>query len=453
MKFDENIITTYKHKLIDFTDCESNIKNYEYSSMQKNGVIYNEEPYLLKHMEKNKARHYKHLPNNNETYFNSIYSEYISCHIGKMIGLNIQDTFIGYTKEDNINNETEYIPCVACKDFCKDYEILISFEKIIQNVITKKENKQENKKYDRNNFYDILEIIDKQSFIDKQQLKEWFLDMFVFDSFIGNFDRNLKNFGIIKNTIYNTYKIAPIFDCASSLHPKTSREQIKKLYNVFQDFNSNKIIEQEALYKPFSYFTEFVNHKINYYDFLINKGFYGNLDIAEAICRITPRIIHIVTNNELDDLLSDVTDIIPNERLNIISAELNHKIKYMMIPMLKLAYNILDIDQQHNILQTYLKEYSDAIKSSKYLISNINNTLDCYYILDNIKSNLPLNIQEKYNYLTQDYVYSIIDQFMQNLLTEESAVTIKNLLIKNKVYPEYIHHFDSIIDDPQYYKK
>ncbi len=225
-----NTISQNKHKLIDFSNCKINgNKIYEKSSMKKHGVIYNNEKYLLKFMEKNIARHYNYRKYNNKTYFNSIYSEYISCHIGKMIGLNIQDTFIGYEKIINQNNEIEYLPCVACKDFCKDDEILLSFEEIFQRT-----NRKAPYSYNKNKFYDILEVINKQSFIDKQQLKEWVLDMFIFDSFIGNFDRNLNNFGIILNTKNETYRIAPIFDCASSLHSKASRKRIKFLADSYK---------------------------------------------------------------------------------------------------------------------------------------------------------------------------------------------------------------------------
>ena len=440
MKFNENIIDRFKNELIDFTDCEENGKIYEKSSMKKHGVVYNNGKYLLKFMEKNIARHYNYREHNSETYFNSIYSEYISCHIGKMIGLNIQDTFIGYEKIINQNKEIEYIPCVACKDFCKDDEILLSFEEIFQRT-----NRKAPYSYNKNKFYDILEVINKQSFIDKQQLKEWFLDMFIFDSFIGNFDRNLNNFGIIEHTKDKTYRLAPIFDCASSLHPKASRETIDQINNSFKELNPKETLEKQTFKKPSSYFTNDSNEKIKYYEFLITNGFYGDLDIAQAICRVAPNIIDIVNNYNLHILLADMTGIIPDDRLNVIRTELSYKAKYMMSPMLDIANNIIDLHNRNNKLNNCLNEYRYITNDNNILISNINNTLDQYYIIDSIRNNLPLTIQEKYEYLTEDYVYSAIDQFIYSLLIEENVNSIKNLLTSNNVDPIYIHHFNTVI--------
>ena len=337
------------------------------------------------------------------------------------------------------NNEIEYIPCVACKDFCKDKESLLNFKTVIQMT-----NRTEPYSKSITNFYDILEIIDKQSLINKQQLKEWFLDMFIFDSFIGNFDRNLKNFGIIEES-NGTYRIAPIFDCASSLHPKASREKIDQINNTFKELNYKKMIEKQTFEKHTSYFRYSPNEKINYYKFLITEAFDGNLDIAEAICRIAPKIIDIVNNDKLCTLLDDMIGIIPDDRINVIHTELLHKANYMMSPMLNIANDILDLHYWNDKLNKELDEYKYMIKSNDVLISNINTVLDNYYIINSLKSTLPLNVQEKYNHLTHDYVYSTIDQFIYDLLIEESVVSVKNLLTLNNVYPEYINHFDTSI--------
>ena len=339
IKFNENIITMFKHKLIDFTDCEINTKNYEFgSSMQKYGVIYNEEHYLLKYIERNEYSPYQNLKYYKETYLNLVYSEYICCHIGKMIGLNIQDTFIGYEKEYNQNNETEYIPCVACKDFCKNLENLLSFELVFRNVTTKKENKKENKKYDRNNFYDILEIIEKQSFVDKQQLKEWFLDMFIFDSFIGNLDRNLKNFGIIEES-NGAYRIAPIFDCASSLHPKTNKKRMKFLADSYK--KNSKLVYEYILTRN-SCFKDNNGKRINYFDFLVNNNFDYNKDIAKAIIKIFPKLIEVNNNHTIYNMLKKLDGLISPETIEVITKELDVKVNEMLMPSLNFAKELLN---------------------------------------------------------------------------------------------------------------
>ena len=335
MKFTENIITKFKDKLIDFTNCKVNRnKKYEKSSMKKRGIIYNNEKYLLKFMEKNIAKHYKNSEHNSETYFNSIYSEYISCHIGKMIGLNIQDTFIGY-KKFNQNKEIEYIPCVACKEFCKDDEILLSFDEICEMV-----NPDKLDAYSTNNFYDALEVINKQSCIDKQQLKEWFLDMFIFDSFIGNFDRNLNNFGIILNTKNETYRIAPIFDCASSLHSKASRKRIKFLADSYK--KNSKLVYEYILTRN-SYFKDNNGKRINYFDFLVNNNFDYNKDIAKSIIKIFPKLIELNNNHTIYNMLKKLDGLITPETIEVITKEFDVKVNEMLIPSLNFAKELLNL--------------------------------------------------------------------------------------------------------------
>lgn len=76
-------------KMIDFTNCE--INNFKYYGGKNGGkicIIYNKEDYMLK------------FPNINEgileqDYSNSCISEYITCNIMKILGLNVQNTILG----------------------------------------------------------------------------------------------------------------------------------------------------------------------------------------------------------------------------------------------------------------------------------------------------------------------------------------------------------------------
>ena len=334
MKLSKKSIQKAKIELVDFSNCELSTKSYEESSMKKNAIIYNGEKYLLKYMEKNKARHYQDIKNQKETYFNSVYSEYISCHIGKMIGLDIQDTIIGFEKENNKLKGIQYIPCVACKDFCKSGENIVNFERIFEIV-----NRKENKRYNDENFNDVLKVIEKQKFIDKNKLKENFLDMFVFDSFIGNFDRNLKNFGIIENEKDKTYRIAPIFDCASSLHPKANRKRIKFLANSYE--RDSQFVYEYSL-SPNSYFKDDNGIKINYFDFLVNNSFNYNSDIAKSIVKIVPKLIELNNNGTIFNMIDRLEGIIIPERIEVITKELNLKSNEMFISTLEIAKDVLN---------------------------------------------------------------------------------------------------------------
>ena len=428
MKLSKKSIQKAKIELVDFSDCELSTKSYEESSMKKNAIIYNDEKYLLKYMEKNKARHYQDIKNQKETYFNSVYSEYISCHIGKMIGLDIQDTIIGFEKENNKLKGIQYIPCVACKDFCKSGENIVNFERIFEIV-----NRKENKRYNDENFNDVLKVIEKQEFIDKNKLKENFLDMFVFDSFIGNFDRNLKNFGIIENEKDKTYRIAPIFDCASSLHPKANRKRIKFLANSYE--RNSQFVYEYAL-TPNSYFKDDNGIKINYFDFLVNNSFNYNSDIAKSIVKIVPKLIELNNNGTIFNMIDRLEGIIIPERIEVITKELNLKSNEMFISTLEIAKDVLNKEIKDKMIS-----FSNNEKFKNY---NENKKEDFLFDIKNTIEKQELLIENKTNKIKNEELYEIIDDFFI-----KNSADIKDIvkhLKKNDFPKNYIEHFEEKIE-------
>lgn len=329
MKFSKEQIESNK-LLVNFSEFPIGYKEYNIGTMEKDSRIILGIQYMVKQIKKDNVTQYKSNP---YTYFNSVFSEYIACKMGKRIGLNIQDTLLGYTV---INSE--YIPCVACKDFCDNVSNVLHFSQIIKIVNDiNKLNLQEN------DWYDVLHAIKLQPFVGANELKEHFLDMFVFDSFIGNFDRNLKNLGLIKNNINNTYTIAPIYDCGSSMHPKTPRYRIIKYK---QQFEKDKVsVIKKTFNTPKSFF-QINNKKINYYNFLIKQEFNHDKDIAEAIKRVVPKILeNMKYTNDLIDSLSGLMD---RERIIVLKTELNYKAEHMLKKMLEIAKEITKEKEQSN---------------------------------------------------------------------------------------------------------
>ena len=75
--------------MIDFTNCEINMfKYYGGKNGNKICVIYNRQDYMLKFPTSNSGV-------SEHAYSNSCISEYISCHIIKSLGLNVQETLLG----------------------------------------------------------------------------------------------------------------------------------------------------------------------------------------------------------------------------------------------------------------------------------------------------------------------------------------------------------------------
>lgn len=75
--------------------------------------------------------------------------------------------------------------------------------------------------------YQVLDTIDNSSLIkNKQVVRERFWDMFVVDTFIGNKDRHLGNWGFLGNEEKGIIDLAPVYDCGSCLFPLLSENEI-----------------------------------------------------------------------------------------------------------------------------------------------------------------------------------------------------------------------------------
>ena len=250
--------------MIDFTDCKINrFKYYGGKNGGKICVIYDNKDYMIKFPPVNEK-----VVNDNE-YSNSCISEYISCHIMKAIGLNVQDTLLGtYNK----NDKTKIV--VACRDFTSDGTVFKQFAELKNSQIETSKNGYGTE------LSEVLETIDNQLIYDVIKLKEFFWDMFIADSLVGNFDRHNGNWGFLINEIKQEIKIAPIYDCASCLYPQLTDEMISQIINDSD--------EMEARVYTFPNSALKINDKkINYFKFISSLE---NKDCNEALLRIFPNI-------------------------------------------------------------------------------------------------------------------------------------------------------------------
>lgn len=195
------------------------------------------------------------------------YSEYISCHIYKMLGIPAQETILGHYSSDGIN-----FLAVACKDFCKPADHLLEFS-MIRNGIVSSSNSGENRYLEP-----ILLSIQEQTMVPVETLEQRFWDMVVVDSLIGNFDRHVGNFGIIANELTQTRKLAPVYDCGSSLYPAANEETIRVILNSREK-------QLQRIYEfPRSAYLNQQNQKIKYLDLLQYPA------CAPSLKRLYPRI-------------------------------------------------------------------------------------------------------------------------------------------------------------------
>lgn len=254
--------------MIDFTDCEIEYtKFYDGLNGKKLAIYFNDELYMLKFP--------KESHNN---YASSTINEYISSHIFKILGFKTQETLLGYYKNKIV---------VACKDFEGFNKRLINFGKIRNSAL----HSYSSNDFIDTDFYETINIIEQQKIINPYELKKFYYEMFIADTFIANFDRHNGNWGLLANE-KKEISIAPIYDCGSSLYPKLNIENI-------QDYLENKGKFNDLMLNQTTSAITIKNKKINPQIFLKN---YMNEELYNAL----EKIYHNIDIKNIDLLIDDI---------------------------------------------------------------------------------------------------------------------------------------------------
>lgn len=248
--------------MIDFTNLPHRQKCYAGANGSKLSVIYEGEQYMLK---------FPALPmkNNEMSYTNGCFSEYIGCHIFDIVGIPVQKTLLG----TYIKNGKEKI-VVACKDFTSVGVTLQDFASLKNTIIDSEHNGYGTE------LSDIEKTIEEQTAIDPKELREWFWDVFIVDALIGNWDRHNGNWGFLYNAESDKMKIAPIYDCGSCLYPLADADIMEA---VLRDKSERDV---RIFNIPLSGI-KINDKKINYFSFISSLE---NDGCNVALKRIVPRI-------------------------------------------------------------------------------------------------------------------------------------------------------------------
>lgn len=291
--------------MINFTNCDINkFKYYGGKNGGKICITYNNEDYMLK------------FPAINEGisvhgYSNSCISEYIACNIIKTLGLKVQETILGIYK---INNNERIV--VACKDFTSNGTIFKQFAELKNSQIETSKNGYGTE------LVEIIETIEKQLIYDVNELKQFFWEMFIADSLVGNFDRHNGNWGFLINENLKKIEIAPIYDCASCLYPQLTDEKIEDIIDNEEEMEARVFVFPTSALR-------INDKKINYFDYISSLE---DEDCNKALLAIFPRI-----NIERINKIIDETPFISNIRKEFYKKILN--LRYEKI--LKYSYDKL----------------------------------------------------------------------------------------------------------------
>jgi len=260
--------------MINFSDSIKKNKTYNGANGNKLSVIYNNEQYMLK---------FSSIVNKNKNlnYSNGVISEYIGSHIFELLEIPVQKTFLGMYI---VNGKNKII--VACKDFTKPGIVFQDFASLKNTMIDSEKNGY------GTDLDEILYTINSQNVINIEELISRFWDMFIIDALIGNMDRHNGNWGFLYDTLTDEVKLAPVFDCGSSLFPQADDSIMNKVINV--PFEADLRIYEF----PSSSIT--INKKkINYFEFISSNI---NKDCTASLMKIYPKIKLEVINEMIDSI-------------------------------------------------------------------------------------------------------------------------------------------------------
>lgn len=207
----------------------------------------------------------------------SYVSEYLGSHVFELLGIPVQDTFLGTYNGRNV---------VLLKHFCLEGEILVHFNDVGESSL------EEDKELFQYSYDDIQRmLIENKKSTNVQETIDRFWDMFIIDAFNGNFDRHGGNWGFIKKN--NIYRIAPVYDNGSCMYPKLNTdEKISEVLSSEEEIN-------DRIYRFPTSHIKIYGRKSSYYEVINSLKFE---ECNKALLRIFPRI----NFQELDDLIDSI---------------------------------------------------------------------------------------------------------------------------------------------------
>ena len=351
-------------KIYDFNELETNTLVYGGHSGQKLGVVINGENWLLKF-----PKRIKNLTKKVEiSYTTSPLSEYIGSHIYESIGIPVHETKLGIKNGKVV---------VACKDFRENITKIHfdDYNSIKNDYVEGMEEKLKSVSSSSNNHNVSLEEVEvllnnHPLFLKNSELKERFWDMFVVDALIGNNARNNEDWGVLVNNKTNETTVCPVFDNGASFYTKSSDEQIKKI------MNDNNMFESSVYKSIMCIFVE-NDKQLNSFKYIESLK---NKDCDAALMRIVPKINVEKIKKMINEIPNEVNgiQIISDIRKEFYCKCIEYRYEKSLYPTyLKIKETIID------------ESYSKVIKEEQQQKNNNKDSfnIDLKYLKKRVKSN------------------------------------------------------------------
>ncbi len=287
-------------QIIDFTHAQQGLRDYGGSDSKKS-IIYNGEHYMLKFADEKQK-----INDLATSTSNSVFSEYIGSHIVGSLGLPTHDTLLGVYEDE---------PVVACKDFVQPGEKLQEFDWFMRTVYRKNEI---GRVPTYNQIYGTIDRSLLSVIKDESIARYW--DTFVADALIGNFDRHKGNWGYLVNEQEQTIRLAPVYDCGSSLYPGLAEKAFEKILSNREEIDRRMYdFPKAALLK-----TDDIKHAEKYaYHEMLNSS--DDINCVGAIARIVPNIDMDKINKIIDE-----TPIISDTRKNFYKTMIQERKEHIL---------------------------------------------------------------------------------------------------------------------------
>ena len=257
--------------MIDFSNYKKTNTFYS-GSERKFGIDVNGFEYMLKFQ--------KHT---NFGLRNNHISEYLGSHIFELLGVNVQDTFLGYYNGEEV---------VACKNFIDKEFQFVPFNDVGESSL------EQDKDAYQYSYDDIMKMLkDNVKLTNVGETIDLFWEMYVVDALVGNFDRHGANWGFLKKD--NKYMLAPIFDNGSCLYPNLIDEnQMTMIMESAEETN-------QRIYKYPTSQVQLNGQKSSYYEVINSLAF---PECNKALERIYKRYSQEKINLLIDEtpFLSDI---------------------------------------------------------------------------------------------------------------------------------------------------
>ena len=271
--------------MIDFTEAQVDTASAYGGSDQKRGVIYDGKRYMLKLSDRIQTEKRNDL---NSSYSNSVYSEYICCHILNALGFQAQNTLLGTLTQVSRKGYIKETPVVACENFIPEGCQLVEFKNIENALLLHNPPKVPE-------LNDIYEVFSHENAFFLEEKGEEYLknywDCFIMDAFFGNFDRHANNWGYLVDKQTKELRPAPIYDCGSCLYPQLADDALEAVMK-------NEAEVERRLFGFPNACLAIHGSKVGYFDYLNSME---NQDCTDALLRIYPCINMEIVQNVIEN--------------------------------------------------------------------------------------------------------------------------------------------------------